>query len=636
MNRPFNPTDEQQAILDHDPTRHARILAGPGTGKSATLVALLRRLHDQPNAKRLRMLTFTRNAAAELADKVAAGGDALPIKPTTIHSFAISVLLRNKGAADLPQPLRFADDWEEHNLIHRRMAKRCGVPVSRLRKLVREMASGWERLEHQDDPEVSPEERARFQGVWSEDRQLFGYTLLSELPYALRNALNDHDALDGVDLDLLIVDEYQDLNACDLDVIRMLGERGCSIVAAGDDDQSIYSFRCADPAGIRQFHSDYPSSREYPLSISQRSGRSLVEWATYVIAGDPDRPRKPPMKVRGAAAEGQRALLAFNNDAEELEGVCGLVKGLVDDEQVSESDIIILTRSDSRGMFSSPIASALQAINVPVGDPGELDRILGEPVNRRLVAAARLCADPYDSLAWATVLKLASGVGEGFADYVAEHARNARQRFGESLLLLHEAGYPDGPRSSNRAKNVVADFWRWLDDHGAVDDAETPWGEWMLAQSGGEVVQTPTPEFADLLLDLDSEGHGDLTLGGFVGQIKPLGADLRSSKNSGVRIMTMARAKGLTARATILVGLETGLVPRPRGSLAEERRLLYVAMTRSTEYLFGTWARRRVGRTARAGASNVGERRNPSEFLANGPVKSENGQTYLARRGWQR
>ena len=109
--RQFQPTDEQKAILDHDPAHHARILAGPGTGKSSTLVELLARLGGDGSSRRLRMLTFTRVAASELAAKSAADSERGSGEAATIHSFAISVLLRNEGAADILQPLRIADDW---------------------------------------------------------------------------------------------------------------------------------------------------------------------------------------------------------------------------------------------------------------------------------------------------------------------------------------------------------------------------------------------------------------------------------------------------------------------------------------------------------------------------------------------
>src|SRR5262249_23844 len=159
------------------------------------------------------------------------------------------------------------------------------IRVTKLDRLIREMASNWEFLEQIELPKVDPVHRARFLAAWHEHREVYGYTLLAELPFALRQALHDHEALDGVRYALVIVDEYQDLNACDLEVLCLIANRGCSIIAAGDDDQSIYSFRYAAPAGIRRFCEDYPGSVSYPLSITQRCGRHIIEWAFYVISG---------------------------------------------------------------------------------------------------------------------------------------------------------------------------------------------------------------------------------------------------------------------------------------------------------------------------------------------------------------
>ena len=119
----FQPTDEQQAILQHDPENHARVLAGPGTGKSTTMVALLDSLLEKDKALRVRMLTFTRAATSELAEKFPGGSDNAP-RPSTIHSFAISILLRNPGTGGFPEPLRIADTWEYKNIIRPTLAKR--------------------------------------------------------------------------------------------------------------------------------------------------------------------------------------------------------------------------------------------------------------------------------------------------------------------------------------------------------------------------------------------------------------------------------------------------------------------------------------------------------------------------------
>ena len=124
----FEPTDEQYAILSHNATRHARVLAGPGTGKSTTMVALLGQLLEEDDSLRVRMLTFTRAATAELAEKIAIHSKEAE-RPSTIHSFAISVLLRNPGTGGFPEPLRIADTWESKNIVHRTLAKRIGVQV---------------------------------------------------------------------------------------------------------------------------------------------------------------------------------------------------------------------------------------------------------------------------------------------------------------------------------------------------------------------------------------------------------------------------------------------------------------------------------------------------------------------------
>src|SRR5437867_3228813 len=100
----------------------------------------------------------------------------------------------------------------------------------------------------------------------------------------------------------------------------------------------------------------------------------------------------------------------------------------------------------------------------------------------------------------------------------------------------------------------------------------------------------------------------------YLSQIQPLSEDLARAQSEGVRFMTMVSSKGLTVKATIVAGVDNDLVPRPDQDLSEERRLLYVAMTRSTDSLILTWANRRRGPGARAGHANPG-RRTFSEFL---------------------
>lgn len=628
---PYVPTKEQTAILRHDYHRHARVLAGPGTGKSATLVALIDSVLGENRAPRVKLLTFTRAATAELAKKVSEHPAVAAERPSTIHSFSISVLLSNPGTGNFPEPLRIADRWEDKEIVLPTLAKRAGVRVNRLDRLIREMASNWESLQPEVDPHVDPADRARFLAAWGEHREVYGYTLLAELPYELRQALDNHPDLDGVEYDLMLVDEYQDLNACDLEVLRLIADRGSAIIGAGDDDQSIYSFRRAAPEGIRRFPRDYPGCAEYPLSITQRCGGRIVEWASYVIEGDLDRPPgRPRLATAPGSPPGEVALLAFDREASEAQGVAGLVDDLIHKE-VPPEEILVLMRGDHNGTFSGPIKAALREINVPYCDPEAVDRLLAEPGNRWMLAIFHLLSHRHDSLAWATLLLLTPGIGQTFCDYLYDRARWQRVQFGEALFDAFDADFPGAPRSAAKVRELIAAVTAWLDAHPLPDEApEGGWGNWMIAAAGDDTVPAPSPEFAELLHSLDelADDHG---IGRYLSQIAPLGKDRALAEGQGVRIMTMGGAKGLTVRAAIIVGVEEGLVPRPDGNLGEERRLLYVAMTRAREFLYCTWARRRVGPTARAGAARIQERRSYSSFLRGGPVNSRAGRDYLRR-----
>ena len=316
---------------------------------------------------RVRLLTFTRAATAELAKKVSEHPTLAAQRPSTIHSFAISVLLKNPGAADYPHPLRIADEWEYDELVRPTLAKQVGVGLKDIDRLMLEMEANWQSLEPYKHVKVTPEMRARFVGAWKEHRSIHGDTMLSELPDLLRRAVGDHpDLSGGLDHQVLLVDEYQDLNVCDIELLQRLAQRGCSVLAAGDDDQSIYSFRKAAPAGIRRFTPDYARSVEYPLSLTQRCGKRIVQWARFVIEGDTTRPQgRAPLTPKPTAPEGDVALLAFDNEEQEARGTAQLIKHLVDHEGLTPGDILVLMRGDRYGLFSKPFKKHLAERAIP-------------------------------------------------------------------------------------------------------------------------------------------------------------------------------------------------------------------------------------------------------------------------------
>jgi DNA helicase II / ATP-dependent DNA helicase PcrA len=594
-----------------------------------TIVSLVDRLLKADPSLKVKLLTFSRPATAELAEKVAGSGASVPT--STFHSHAISVLLGNPGSYEFPSPLRTADEWETKNVVLPTLAARLGVPSSVVKALFKELSSNWESLDPREDPDVSAENRARFMGAWKEHRQVFGYTLPSELPYGLLQALKNHPDLAGVDHDLLVVDEYQDLNACDLEVLRLCGERGVSILGVGDDDQSVYSFRKAAPEGIRRFLSDFSAAVDYTLTVTQRCGRRIVDWARHVISGDPDRPPKAPMTCAAQCSDGEVGLLSFRSEKSEAKAVAAVVKNLIERENVKASEILILFRGDYNQSFSKPIRKAMTELGIPSADPDAVARLCAEPSNRMFIAAHRLRARPTDSLAWATILRVTPGVGDTFFNYIYGIAKDQRRTFAEALLAEYQAGFP-GASVRKAALATVDAIQAWLVAHPLPEEEpDGGWQEWMLGAVDPKAVPSPTVGFINLLGDPESNEKG-LKFDKYVGQLELAWRDKARAKSEGVRFMTMQASKGLTVEATIVVGVDEGIVPRPDAPLDEERRLLYVAMTRARKYLYLTWARQRKGPTARSGTPRVGGRRSFSNFLEGGPVSTTDGETFLGTR----
>jgi DNA helicase II / ATP-dependent DNA helicase PcrA len=632
----YEPTEEQRAILGHAAGQHARLLAGPGTGKSATVVALIMRLLESTSPPKVRLLTFTRAATAELAQKVSEHPDLVVDRPSTIHSFAISLLLHNPGSADFPHPLRIADAWEMRKLIEPDLAAMVGVTPTFVRNnLIPEMAANWESLEPLEDPKVDEKTRNRFLGVWDEHRRIYGYTLLAELPDLLRRALETHDDLEGLDFDMLVVDEYQDLNACDLRVLRLLADQGTAVFGVGDDEQSIYSFRKAAPEGILRFPEDYAGCADYTLSVSHRCGSEIISWARHVIESEPTRePNRPRLIPAGGADAGEAALLAFRSNVAEARGVADLVRHLVEDEGLAPSDILVLFRGDHNGAFSKPIKAELTNIGIAIDDPAWVTEVLDEDTNRAVILRLRLLSNRYDSLAWAGLLHLEPGIGRAFRESIYDRARADHTGFGEALLNAYTDGFPDSrTASANKATELVRKVTGWLESQDVPEELEDGrWGGWIVEALDAGADGAVAEDLAALLLGVDEMVEPGTGLGRYLSQIQPFARDRAQAQAAGVRFMSMIGSKGLTVEATIVVAAEEGVIPRPDADLAEERRLLYVALTRARRFQFVTWARQRTGPTARAGLPKVLTRRTETRFLRNGPTRTQDGEKYIEGR----
>ena len=436
--------DDQREAASHI-GHHARLLAGPGTGKTLTLTRRVAYLMTETGVPpdQILAVTFTRAAAFELRSRIA---DILGTQHTelprvaTLHAFALRQLLRNSQHIDwIPRPLRIADDWEERYIILEDLKAILNYDLETVRERFILLSADWQTL---SADEANWEERfsdPRFLGAWRQHREIFGYTLRSELVYQLKRALEQTEefSLESNYLHLL-VDEYQDLNRCDLAVIFAIRDKGIEVFAAGDDDQSIYGFRYAHPEGIRRFDREYISSSLLDLCTCVRCDRRIIDLSLFVANLDPRRLEKP-LQPSAEAEDGKVYILRFRDQTFETRGIATICRHLLDKESYSPGDILILMRSDRNGSFSSVLREALEAQNVPVAIRAE-----GTPMDTRegriYLSILHLLADDNDSLALRTLLMLRDN------------------RIGtESYSAIYNLALNSGETFSNTAHKVMVD-----------------------------------------------------------------------------------------------------------------------------------------------------------------------------------
>lgn len=629
---------------------HARLLAGPGTGKTWVMTRhvayLVNELHMLPNA--IMALTFTRHAAGELKQRVIGLVDVSPSPyVATLHSFALRQLLRNAEitSADLPQPLRIADDYEERWIIKEDLKSLLNRDVDDVTEALNKLSADWETLRADTADWEREYPDPAFLGAWRDHRRIYGYTLRAELVYQLKRALELHPEFDleGPPHHLL-VDEYQDLNRCDLAVIQALAIRGSKLFVAGDDDQSIYGFRFAHPEGIRRFEEEYDEAVTKPLIVCKRCDQSILDLATWVIKQDYQ--REPKQLVPDEeCGQGLVKILRFTNQEEEAAGIVSICRTLMDAEEYQPNDILILLRQDRNGAYSSVLSSAFQEAGIPVSitedqDPFGVSRGEVRP-GRTVLALMRLGVREDDSLAWRTLLQLRpNNVGARAIQAVYERARDDGTTFAIALAAI--ASDPDscarfGRRLSDEYAEIreltaglateVEKHWSPLDATEIIDGLQSLIDSTVPDENERSLIVDRMREAAELSEPDD--------LAGLLHALSLASGDMEQNIETGkVNVLTMHKAKGLTAKAVVVLAAEDELIPgraENANDVDDARRLLYVSLTRAKHYLFVTYCQRRTGGQLFTGRDSGHEPRHLTTFLRDAPIRPDPGRQFASQ-----
>ena len=635
---------DQKTAAAHAGT-HARLLAGPGTGKTLTLTRRICFLVVESNisAKSILALTFTRAAARELRQRVAneLGDDQSP-RISTLHSFALRQLLKNATRiTELPQPLRIADDWEERHIVLEDLKALLALPyLNQARNFLNELSADWQSLTVDEEDWEKRFPDPRFLGMWREHRKIYGYTLRSELVYQLKKALEQRGDFELEDpIEYLLVDEYQDLNRCDLAVVQQIASRDVEIFIAGDDDQSIYGFRKAHPQGIRRFPRDYSDVTELELQICKRCDRNILNLGLFVARQDPRRIEKAIHPEPGRE-EGKVALLRFDNQDAEAKGIADLCTHLMARHELKPNDILVLLRSDRNGVFSRPIREKLERAGIPVAAATDAASPLDKEEGRAFLAFLRLALGSTDSLAWRTLLMAwCRGVGSGAIGAVYELASSRGENFAQTVIDAHGDASILPIRYRSRLLSAISDVLHRLD----VLFPEDSRGKYETRDELMDVVRPAAESIIEDKEDLDSillkvEGAAEAlestSIEELVRTLEVASEDIEQElEEDKVNILTMHRAKGLTAEAVIVAAAEDQYIPgRAKGDeVDDERRLLYVSLTRAKHHLFVTYCDKRTGQQSHTGSNSGSVSRSLSQFLVDCPHTPQSGKKFIRR-----
>ncbi|MFJ6794511.1 UvrD-helicase domain-containing protein [Streptomyces sp. NPDC091268] len=578
----------QRAVVDH--TRGPLlVLAGPGTGKTTTLVeAAAARVRAGTDPARILILTFSRKAAVELRDRAALrlGGARAP-QATTFHSFCYGLVRAHQDTDLFADPLRLLSGPEQDVMVRtlldgqrrlrsirwpddlraalttRGFADEVRAVLARARELglgPGALADFARRIGRPDWQAA-----AAFLSEYLDVLDLQGTVDYAELVHRAVLLAERTPALAAA-YDVIFVDEYQDTDAAQLRLLRALSGPGGTLVAFGDPDQAIYAFRGADINNILDFEGAFPGAAVRALTVSRRQPAGLLAATRQLTARMPV-PRLPAAAVRAhrdlrPTRDGGRVeVYTYPTAGSELDNIADVLRRAHLEDGVPWGDMAVLVRAGGRTLPA--MRRALISAGVPAETDGTDTPLRHEPAIAPLLTALRttataaLPAPPLDEGAPPTVPPAGAEPNPAAlagAEPTTATPAGAAPTAGASGVAAPVAAAPGGA-APNPASPAGADF-----AVGAPGGAGS-----ATAAPGGDAPNPASPAGADFAVGA-SGGAGSATAapgGAEPNPASPAGADFAVGASGGAEPTT--GAPGGAGSATAAAGGDAPVAAIPRG-----------------------------------------------------------------------
>ena len=630
----LNPAQAEAVLYDDGP---ALVIAGAGSGKTRVLTYKLAHLLEEGyDPHKLMALTFTNKAAREMLSRVESmvgSRDTFRMKLGTFHSVFSRYLRIYAPLLGFTPNFSIYDTSDSKSLVKRIIKEMALDPKFYTPKLV------LGRISHCKNNLITPEGYAAG-GEYAEYDYRRGVPMLhslyaayvaqcrqanamdfDDLLYYFNILLRDHPDVQAecaASVDYLLIDEYQDTNPSQYLIARRLVEAKQRIFAVGDDAQSIYSFRGASMQNILTFTHTFPSARLFKLEENYRSSQRIVALANSLIEHNVHRIKKEVFSNR---AKGEKIdLYEMESGYREAQHVVeSIYKRYCKHSDTSYGSFAILYRTNAQSRL---FEDQLRQAGIPYRIYGGI-AFYSRAEIKNVLAYLQLIANPHNNEAFERAAKYPrKGIGDKTLSLIrAEAAESKTSLFAAAESLIAR---PDTLSSTARTKLTA--YLELIRDITYNPEAKTlvEWVQSILLRSQildtlradtsieGHTQLENVNEFVSGVQEFEDETSADglffergetaslhdlLVL--FLQGVTLITDNLETGENAdAVHLMTIHAAKGLAFDHVYIVGLEEGLFPSmlsaEEENIEEERRLLYVAITRAKEYCSISFARYRA------------------------------------------
>jgi DNA helicase II / ATP-dependent DNA helicase PcrA len=609
--------DEKQASAVLDTEGSLIVLSGAGSGKTRVLTARTAYMltEKKVDPKSIMLVTFTSKAASEMKSRLLSypqmdRGTINQLVSGTFHSIFYRILLFHQPQKWSSEKL-LKKEWQRSQIL-----KDAGKEIDLSEKefafdLALQQIGFWKNtLLRPDDikPESDWEEKTAYlfkkyeefkmqKGLFDFDDMLIGcYQMFTNTPALLEQYQNRFH--------YFLIDEFQDINKVQYELIKLFSEKHKNVCAVGDDDQSIYSFRGSDPSFLLEFEKDFPYSKVITLDQNYRSSHEIVTAANHVISANKQRRSK---KMKAQFTQDHLPLLFYPYDEEEEATmiITDLQERITNGAKPSDFAILYRTNASSRAIFER-----LANSNLPFKIDQDTESFYERRIVKSLLSFLMISLNEDNQGALSNILP-------------PLFLRQSALQETKALSILHDCSYLEallhlktGHSFQEKKLKKTVQLIRSLKNAKPLNAIETIEKEIgfqdFLKKRGNEA--NKLERGSDDLKDLKVAAGAFDSIESLLQHAEHMSAMIKEVKNLGkhfddaITLSTIHRAKGLEYSSVYVLGVVDGSLPHDFAldsyrngdfsPLEEERRLLYVAITRAKEQLFLSALQNKRGKKA--------------------------------------